>query len=122
MLSSELIQPTLLDSLYFRKFGLVDGAIPNKILRKMNWHQTTYGYAITNVGRFDIPVSYGPLELEAVYGPLFYSDVEEKMLGVITVGGRMSFCHVSRRSIINDASILRDTAMDYLKAAVKEST
>ena len=122
MLSSELIHPTLLDSLYFRKFGLVEGAMPNKLLRMMNWHQTTYGYAITNVGRFDIPMSYGSLELEAVYGPLFYSDVEEKMLGVITVGGRLSFFHVSRKSVINDATLLRDTAMHYLKAALMERT
>lgn len=122
MLSSELIHPTLLDSLYFRKFGLMEGAMPNKLLRKMKWHQTTYGYALTNVGRFDIPTSYGPLELEAVHGPLFYSDVEEKMLGVITVGGRLSFFHVSRRPVVGDATLLKDAAMRYLKAAVGEST
>jgi hypothetical protein len=50
MLSSKLIHPTLLDSLYFRKFGLVEGAMPNMLLRKMKWHQTTYGYALTNLG------------------------------------------------------------------------
>ena len=122
MLSSELIHPTLLDSLYFRKFGLVEGAIPNKLLRKLKWHQTTYGYALTNVGRFDIPTSYGPLVLEAVHGPLFYSDVEEKMLGVITVGGRLSFFHVSRRPVVGDANILKDAAMRYLKVAIGEST
>ena len=122
MLSSQLIHPTLLDSLYFRKYGVIDGAMPNKLLRKMKWHQTTYGYALTNVGRFDIPTSYGPLELDAVHGPLFYSDVEEKMLGVITVGGRLSFFHVSRRPVVGDAAILKDAAMNHLEAAVKEST
>ena len=44
--------------------------MPNKLLRKMKWHQTTYGYALTNIGRFDIPTSYGPLEIETVHGPL----------------------------------------------------
>ena len=122
MLSSELIHPTLLDSLYFRKFGLVEGAMPMRLLRKMKWHQTTYGYALTNVGRLDIPTSYGSLEIEAVHGPLFYSDVEEKMLGVITVGGRLSFFHVSRRPIVGDATLLRDAAMRCLKAAVGGST
>ena len=122
MLSTELIHPTLLDSLYFRKLGLVDGAMPNKLLRKMKWHQITCGYALTNVGRFDIPTSYGALELEAVYGPLFYSDVEEKMLGVITVGGRLSFFHVSRRPVVGDAALLKDTAMKHLVAAVEQST
>lgn len=121
MLSSELIHPTLLDSLYFRKYGLIEDSMPKKILRKFKWHQTTYGYALTNVGRFEIPTRYGSLELEAVHGPLFYSDVEEKMLGVITVGGRLSFFHVSRRPVAGDAALLRDVAMRCLKTAVEES-
>ena len=118
MLSSEQIHPTLLDSLYFRKYGLLESTIPNALLRLMGWHQITYGYALTNVGPFDIPTSYGRLELEAVYGPLFYSDVEEKMVGVITVGGRLSFFHASRKSVVNDAALLKDAAMRYLNTAV----
>ncbi len=118
MLSSKLVHPSLLDSLYFKKFGLAEGALPHMLLRKMNWHQTTYGYAITNVGRFDIPTSYGTLELETVHGPLFYSDVEEKMLGIITVGGQLSFFHVSRRPIVGDAAFLKGAAMKYLRGAV----
>lgn len=122
MLSAELVHPTLLDSLYFKKFGLAKGTIPSKLLRKMKWHQTTYGDALTNVGRFDIPTRYGPLELESVHGPLFYSDVEEKMLGIITVGGRLTFFHVSRRPVVGDAAFLKTAAMKYLKAAVGEGT
>ncbi|MBE9067397.1 hypothetical protein IQ260_12095 [Leptolyngbya cf. ectocarpi LEGE 11479] len=118
MLSSEQIHPTLLDSLYFRKYGLLDGAIPNQFLRKMGWHQITYGYALTNVGRFDIPTSYGPLKLEGVYGPLFYSDVEEKMVGVITVGGRLSFLHASRETVVGDATRFQKAAMRYLETAI----
>lgn len=118
MLSSEQIHPTLLDSLYFRKYGLLDGTLPSMFLRKMGWHQITYGYALTNVGRFDIPTSYGPLKLEGVYGPLFYSDVEEKMVGVITVGGRLSFLHASREPVVGDATRLQDAAMRHLKIAI----
>ena len=122
MLASEQIHPTLLDSLYFRKYGLLEGVMPTKLLRRMGWHQITYGYALTNIGRFDIPTSFGRLELEAVYGPLFYSDVEEKMVGVITVGGRLSFFHASRKSVINDAALLKDAAMRHLETAVGGST
>lgn len=118
MLSSEQIHPTLLDSLYFRKYGLLDGTLPSQLLRKMGWHQITYGYALTNVGRFDIPISYGSLKLEGVYGPLFYSDVEEKMVGVITVGGRLSFLHASRESVVGDATRLQEAAMRHLKTAI----
>ncbi|MBE7385637.1 MAG: hypothetical protein F6J95_030090 [Leptolyngbya sp. SIO1E4] len=118
MLASEQIHPTLLDSLYFQKYGLLDGTLPSLFLRKMGWHQITYGYALTNVGRFDIPTRYGPLELEGVYGPLFYSDVEEKMVGVITVGGRLSFLHASRESVVGDATRLQEAAMRHLKTAI----
>ncbi|MEO1510190.1 MAG: hypothetical protein AAFU84_21340, partial [Cyanobacteria bacterium J06633_23] len=118
MLSSEQIHPTLLDSLYFQKYGLLDGTLPSLFLRKMSWHQITYGYALTNVGRFDIPTRYGSLELEGVYGPLFYSDVEEKMVGVITVGGRLSFLHASRESVVGDATRLQEAAMRHLEMAI----
>ncbi|MEM9150105.1 MAG: condensation domain-containing protein [Cyanobacteria bacterium P01_F01_bin.3] len=118
MLSSEQIHPTLLDALYFQKYGLLDDAIPGQFLRKMGWHQITYGYALTNVGRFDIPTSYGPLKLEGVYGPLFYSDVEEKMVGVITVGGRLSFLHASRETVVGDATCLQQAAMRHLETAI----
>ena len=118
MLASEQIHPTLLDALYFRKYGLLEGALPSLFLRKMGWHQITYGYALTNMGRFDIPTCYGPLELEGVYGPLFYSDVEEKMVGVITVGGRLSFLHASRETVVGDATRLQKAAMRHLKTAI----
>ncbi|MBE9103005.1 hypothetical protein [Vacuolonema iberomarrocanum] len=121
MLSSEQIHPTLLDSLYFRKYRLLDGTLPSQLLRKMGWHQITYGYALTNVGRFDIRTSYGPLELEGVYGPLFYSDIEEKMVGVVTVGGRLSFLHASRESVVGDATRLQEAAMRHLKTAIGSS-
>jgi NRPS condensation-like uncharacterized protein len=115
MLSTEQVHPTLLDSLYFQKYGLLDAAMPSKLLRKMGWHKITYGYALTNVGRFDIPTTYGSLKLEAVYGPLFYSDVEEKMVGVITVGGCLSFLHASNNSVVGDATRLQESAMRHLE-------
>jgi hypothetical protein len=121
MLSAEQVHPTLLDSLYFQKYGLLDAGIPSKLLRKMGWHQITYGYALTNVGRFDIPTSYGLLELDAVYGPLFYSDVEEKMVGVITVGERLSFLHASNKSVVGDATRLQESAMRHLEQAHNQS-
>ena len=122
MLISEQIHPTLLDSLYFRKYGMLDEAMPSKLLRKMGWHQVTYGYALTNVGLLDIPTTYGPIELEAVYGPLFYSDIEEKMLGTITVGRRLSFFHASRESIVGNATRLQEAAMRHLDSAIGGNT
>ena len=119
MLSSERVHPTLIDSLYFRKYGLLDENMPKMLLRKMGWHEVTYGYAITNVGRFDIPTVYGPLKLEAVYGPSVYSDVDEKVVGVITVGGRLSCILTCNEAVVGDGARLRDAAMAHLEEAVK---
>jgi hypothetical protein len=96
--------------------------MPGKLLRKIGWHRITYGYALTNVGRFDIPTTHGSLKLEAVYGPLFYSDVEEKMIGVITVGGRLSFLFASNESVVDDASGLREPAIRHLEGAIGTNT
>jgi len=122
MLSAELVHPTLLDSLYFSKYGLLTETMPKRLLRKMRWHEVTYGYALTNVGRFDIPTTYGPLQLEAVYGPSVYSDVDEKVVGVITVGGCLSCILTFDERIVGDGAKLKEAAMGHLEKAVRFST
>ncbi len=86
----------------------------------MNWQGISYGYAITNVGRMNIPTNYDQYQLEAVYGPFVYSDVNEKTMGVITVGNRVTFLMSYNESIVipHTAEAIRDTAMDYLSNAV----
>ena len=119
-LSAELLAPTLLDSLYFSKYGLIKSRLSDKLVRQMNWQGTSYGYAITNVGRKDIPTSYGQYQLESVYGPFVYSDVNEKTMGVITVGDKVTFLMSHNKAIVtpHTAEAIRDTAMDYLSNAV----
>ena len=90
-----------------------------KLLKKMNWDHTNYGYSITNVGRIDIPNRYGDLELDAVYGPLLYSDVNEKTVGVVTVAGKLTCTitynekHVSE----NDVAKIIDLSRQHLRQA-----
>jgi NRPS condensation-like uncharacterized protein len=119
MLVSELIHPTLLDSLYFSKYGLINDSLSGRFLKKMKWHEMSYGYAMTNVGRFDIPSDYGSLNLKEIYGPVFYSDIEEKIVGVITTGGKMSFCLVCRKSIVSDPDRLQESFVTHLKQAIQ---
>ncbi|MBN1381019.1 MAG: hypothetical protein JXA41_05040 [Deltaproteobacteria bacterium] len=123
MLRAEFLPPGLLDSLYFSKYGLIDSRISNRLLKKMGWHRITYGYAITNVGRIDMPDVYGPLRLEALHGPSVYSDVEEKIIGVITVKGSISFMMTFNETTISthDARQIRDFAMQHLLNAVDVS-
>ena len=118
MLTANMMDPTLIDSLYFNKYGLLNETLPQKLLRKMGWHKITYGYALTNVGRFDIPTTYGPLQLETVFGPAVYSDVEEKVVGVITVGGKLSCIMACNEAVVGDCEPLKQSAMEHLKIAV----
>ncbi len=85
LLVMELVPPTLADSLYFQKLGFINERLSRKMLKLAHWRELYYGCAITNVGRLDIPEHYGPLTLEAIHGPLVYSDVNEKTIGVATV-------------------------------------
>jgi hypothetical protein len=123
-LSAELLAPTLLDSLYFSKYGLIKSRLSDKLVRQMNWQGTSYGYSITNVGRMNIPTSYGQYQLESVYGPFVYSDVNEKTMGVITVGDKVTFLISYNKTIVtpHTAEAIRKAAMDYLSKAVDQHT
>jgi NRPS condensation-like uncharacterized protein len=119
-LSAELVAPTLLDSLYFSKYGLIKSKLSEKLVQQMNWRGISYGYAITNVGQMNIPTSYDQYQLESVYGPFVYSDVNEKTMGVITVGDKITFLMSYNETIVAPHTVeaIRDTALDYLSNAV----
>ena len=91
MLAAGELPPTLLDALYPAKYGLLQDRMAARMLARMGWDRVSYGYSLTNVGRSDIPTRYGSHELEAVYGPFFYSDVNEKVVGVTTAAGSLTF-------------------------------
>jgi NRPS condensation-like uncharacterized protein len=120
MLSATLLDPTLLDSLYFSKYGLAPNGMSNKLLKKMMWDGVSFGFAITNMGRIDIPTLYGELKLDAVYGPIVYSDVNEKTVGVITVGNRLSFVmsYDTNKIKTETATQLRDKVVELIKEEI----
>ena len=122
LLVMELVHPTLADSLYFQKMGYINERLSHKMLKLAHWHKLYYGCAITNVGRLNIPDQYGPLNLEAVHGPVVYSDVNEKTVGVVTVAERLSISMTSSGLQITeqDASkilfLVRNTLLDNCNA------
>jgi len=122
MLVAESLYPTLLDSMYFAKYDGLESGIAKRMLKKMNWASTSYGYSITNVGRVDLPTEYGGLRLEAVYGPVVYSDVNEKVVGVTTVGGRLTFVLTCNRDTVgeNAAKSIRDLTTSRLRDATRK--
>ena len=103
MLLAEHLPPSLLDSLYFSKYGSLKNKLALKMLQRMKWDKVSYGYSITNVGRVNIPENYGKYILEAVYGPFLYSDVNEKVVGVITISGKLTFSFSNVYSCDNES-------------------
>ena len=116
MLILEHVHPTLVDSMYFQKLGFIDERLSQKMLKLAHWHKLYYGCAITNVGRLNIPEQYGHLNLEAVQGPVVYSDVNEKTVGITTAAGRLSVSMTTNGLQVSgqDASRLLSVARDTL--------
>jgi len=120
MLVAESIHPTLLDSLYFSKYGLLKSNISNKMLKQMKWDGLSNGYAITNVGKTDIPADYKTLILEALYGPIVYSDVNEKTVGVITLKNKLTFVMSYNESVVDNikAEKIRKATLNNISNAL----
>ena len=64
--------------------------ITPRIVAQTAWG-VEYDLSISNLGRLDFPVQFGPLKLEALYGPTIGCNAKEVVLGVVTVGGKMHF-------------------------------
>ena len=106
LLIMELVHPTLADSLYFQKLGFISERLSQKMLKLAHWHELYYGCAITNVGRLEVAEHYGPLTLEAIHGPIVYSDVNEKTIGVTTVADRLSISMTTNGHLVSENQAL----------------
>jgi hypothetical protein len=97
------LHPSLVDSMYFSKYGLLKDRIARFFLQMTGDHRMSTGLDVSNLGRHDFPVDYGPVRLEAVYGPTSSSDMQEKYLGIITIAGRMFFTFTFWEAILDVA-------------------
>jgi hypothetical protein len=113
---ANLLHPSLIDAVYFSKYGLLHSKIASLILRLTGIHRMNAGWEISNLGRCDLPVDYGSLKLESIIVPVFLSDYQEKCLRIVTVGGKMFFSLTFWEDILDTitAEKIRDTSMRYL--------
>ena len=114
------LHPSLVDSFFFSRYGLLDDGFAAGILRMTGDDRINTGLDISNLGRVHYPEDFGPLRLEAIYGPSNYSDFQEKYLGIMTVGGKMSFTLTYGESFVEASTVeqVKDTAMKCLGEAV----
>lgn len=62
--------------------------------------------SISNLGRLDMPTNFGPLVVESVHGPAVLGQDRAPVLGVATLGDRMTFTLTAQASAGDDATIL----------------
>ncbi|ESA33885.1 condensation domain-containing protein [Leptolyngbya sp. Heron Island J] len=115
-----LLTPSFLDGMVFAKHGYLDDKMAVSYVKRTGLDKLFAGMTISNLGRLSIPVDYGGLHLDALMGPAVYSDIIEKVLEVVTVGGNMNLTLTYGETFIETSTImqLKDTAMKYLEEAV----
>ena len=115
-----LLSPSFLDGLVFAKHGRLDDKMAVGQIKRIGLDQLFAGMTISNLGRLEIPVEYGDFHLDALIGPAVYSDGIEKVLEVVTIGGKMHFTMTFGETLLgtNTASQIKDAAMEYLAEAV----
>ena len=99
---------------------LADEALPEAMLGgEEAFGSIEYDLSLSNIGRLDIPTTYGPLQLESLYGPTF-SAMGDRIVGVNTTGGRIFFTFIYQETIMDAATgaRVREIAMRRLGEAV----
>jgi len=68
----------------------------------------------------DIADSYGALHVEAFYGPVVLTKVQETVFGLNSVNNRIAFSWVGRQSILDTerAARLQSSMMAHLLSAI----
>ena len=77
-------------------------------------------YLITNLGKMDFPPKYGKLTLDSIFAPTVFNPLGEKLVGVVTYGGKMSFTFSFDESLIEKETMekIKEKSIETLANAV----
>ena len=75
--------------------------------------------SVTNLGRLDFPLTYGPFELDTFYFVPSTGPFLEIVLGVVTVGGKLTISvnYIEENINKTTASAIKDRAMKHLHSS-----
>ena len=80
--------------------------------------QAGYDICVSNLGRLLIEQQFGKLELEAIYGPVVTTGVEnDRLVGVVTLGERLFLTLVCSEKVMSrsESETLHEEAIHLLK-------
>jgi len=112
---SASLDPGLIDSFRLVEMGLLEDEMVKSVARRRMADRRSSAL-VSNLGRQEIPLRFGDLSLEALYGPCVHS-LSEKHLGVVTIGGAMhlAFTFDDRAIPRREIEGVRDAMMERLR-------
>jgi NRPS condensation-like uncharacterized protein len=88
-----------------------------KIVKRNLTEEFQIGLALTNLGKMDIPLQYGELELESIFFIPPINLLAEKVVGILTVGGklRIVLSYLEKNMKTEIAQSLLNRALEIIK-------
>ena len=121
---SQLNQSTIVDKLFEKVFQgqkwLSTNPSPDRALQAFE-DQAGYDICVSNLGCLTIEQQFGELELEAIYGPVVTTGVEnDRLVGVATLGERLFLTLVCSEKVMSrpESKTLHESATHLLKKAI----
>ena len=114
------LHPTLIDSISFTRYGLLDDKLANKFYKLEGDYTDNTGLDLSNLGTVDIPAASGDLRYKGIIGPACYNEFQEKYMGVVTIGGKMCFTITYREPVVSRSTVenLGKVAMRHLSEGI----
>lgn len=83
------LAPSFLDSMIFTQFNLCHDDLAVNFATKLNSKLKT-NMVITNLGAIDVQKTYGDIRITRIFGPIIFSHMANKGIGICTIGNRLS--------------------------------
>jgi NRPS condensation-like uncharacterized protein len=115
------LDQTLIDAVFFYLFGSFENKTAASFAKLMRFDKKTPGLGVSNLGRLDIPLIYGPYRLKTIFFVPPNIPGGEKILGVVTAGGSMNLSLACLQSGLDaaDMKAVMDHAIGCIEKAVK---
>ena len=121
LLLFNMLDQTLIDAVFFHLFGNFENKTAAAFTKLLHFDKKKPGLGVTNLGKVDIPLVYGPYKLKTLFFVPPNIPGSEKILGVVSAGGRMNLslaCLQSYLDVVAMNSVM-DYAIDCLGKATK---
>lgn len=120
-LNQSMTSDKLFEKIFQSQEWLSTHPSPNDVLQAFK-DQLGYDIAVSNLTRLTIEQQFGELELQAIYGPVVRTGVEnDRLVGVATLGNQLFFTFVCSESLLSrsQAKILHKEAIYLLNEAIQ---